>query len=174
MVKKSFLIKSHSMKLNIIILLVATISTGLMAGLFFIWTNTIKPGIGKLSDPVYLESFQSMNKVILNPTFLALFMGSMLFLIMSTVLNYNNSSIVFKLILLSTLIYFFGTFLMTIVGNVPLNNLLEKTDLSTLSLENAKQLRSAIENKWNSFNLIRTITSSISFALLLIALIKIK
>lgn len=162
------------MKLNIIILLLATFSTGLMAGLFFIWTNTIKPGIGKLPDLVYLESFQSMNKVILNPTFQGLFVAAMLCMLISIGLNYNNFNVVFKLLLMSSVIYFFGAFLITFFGNIPLNNILENADLNTITLEDAKQLRSIIESKWNNFNLIRTITSSISFALLLIALVKIK
>jgi len=54
------------------------------------------------------------------------------------------------------------------MGNIPLNNLLHKNDLGDFSLENALNLRNRIETKWNDFNLVRTITSSISFILLIV------
>ena len=37
------------MKIEIIILASAILSTGLMSGVFFTWSNAVKPGIGKLS-----------------------------------------------------------------------------------------------------------------------------
>jgi uncharacterized membrane protein len=67
-----------------------------------------------------------------------------------------------------------GVFLVTIVGNIPLNELLENTDLEKISLTELGDLREKIENKWNSFNLIRTISSFISFLLLVICLFFIK
>ena len=54
------------MKTETIILASAILLTGLMAGIFFTWSNAVKPGIGKLSDLEYLRSLQSMNRVILN------------------------------------------------------------------------------------------------------------
>ena len=57
------------MKIEIIILAFAILSTGLMAGIFFTWSNAVKPGIGKLSDKEYLKALQSMNRVILNIPF---------------------------------------------------------------------------------------------------------
>ena len=67
------------MDLEIFILATATCFTGLMAGIFFTWTNAVKPGISKLRDLEYLKSFQSMNRVILNIPFKLLFIGAILF-----------------------------------------------------------------------------------------------
>ena len=66
------------MKTGSIILLLAILLTGLMAGIFFTWSNAVKPGIGKLSDIEYLKALQSMNRVILNNTFKFIFAGSIL------------------------------------------------------------------------------------------------
>jgi uncharacterized membrane protein len=55
-------------------------------------------------------------------------------------------------------------------GNVPLNEMLDKLDLSTVSAEDAKAIRTQFEAKWNSFHLVRTATSAISLTLLSIAL----
>ena len=43
--------------------------TGLTAGLCFTWTNAVTPGIGRLDDLGYLQSFQEMNRAISNPLF---------------------------------------------------------------------------------------------------------
>ena len=43
----------HTMKTETIILALAILLTGLMAGIFFTWSNAVKPGIGKLSDIEY-------------------------------------------------------------------------------------------------------------------------
>ncbi len=49
---------------------------------------------------------------------------------MATVFNYNlSSSLVFSLLLIATVIYLAGTFIITIVRNIPLNKVLDKTDL---------------------------------------------
>ena len=66
------------MRTEIIILILAILFTGLMAGIFFTWSNAVKPGIGKLSDIEYLRAFQSMNRVILNNTFKLIFIGAVL------------------------------------------------------------------------------------------------
>ena len=61
------------MKSETIILALAILLTGLMAGIFFTWSNAVKPGIGKLSDIEYLRALQSMNRVILNNAFKIIF-----------------------------------------------------------------------------------------------------
>jgi len=66
------------MKTETIILALAILFTGLMAGIFFTWSNTVKPGIGKLGDLEYLRTFQSMNRVILNNTFKIIFSGAII------------------------------------------------------------------------------------------------
>ena len=157
------------MSIQIITLFLATMSTGLMAGIFFTWTNAVTPGIGKLKDIEYLRALQSMNRVILNPAFYSVFICPVLALPLAAVLNYNSEpSLVFKLLLVASIIYLAGSFMITILGNIPLNNLLDSNDLEHFSEEEARNLRHEIETKWNNFNLIRTITSAIAFILLLI------
>ena len=153
-----------------IILFLAALSTGLMAGIFFTWTNAVTPGIGRLSDIEYLNALQSMNRVILNPAFYLVFFGAVLLIPLSAALNFrSDSNTIFWLLITSAVIYWIGSFFVTVFGNIPLNNLLDKTNLNVISPEDAKNLRSSIETKWNNFNLIRTITSVISFMILIIS-----
>ena len=57
------------------------------------------------------------------------------------------------------------------LGNIPLNELLDKTSLGSISLEEGKALRTSIEVKWNNLNLIRSISSGVSFVLLVVSFI---
>jgi len=69
------------------------------------------------------------------------------------------------------IIYGVGAFIVTIIGNIPLNELLDKTSLESISLDELKTLRKSIEVKWNNFNLIRSISSLVSFILLILSIL---
>lgn len=153
---------------KIIVLLFTTLLTGLLAGIFFTWSNAITPGIGRLDDINYLRAFQNMNRTIVNPLFLVIIMGPLFLSFATAYLYKSNHLYIFWLLLIAAILYFVGVFLVTIMGNIPLNNLLDKTDLTNISLENARSLRDQFELKWNNLHLVRTITSVLSFFLLII------
>tara|TARA_R110002073_G_scaffold128999_3_gene275119 strand:- start:81854 stop:82354 length:501 start_codon:yes stop_codon:yes gene_type:complete len=144
--------------------------TGLSAGLCFTWSNAITSGIGRLTDLGFLQSFQQMNRTIINPTFIIVFFGPFLLGLINLYLFRNTPVSFFWLFTSAIAIYFFGVVLVTIFGNVPLNELLDKTDLSSASLEELRELRDRFEVKWNQLHLIRTVTSIASFILLIICL----
>ncbi|MCC9071077.1 DUF1772 domain-containing protein [Flavobacterium sp. F-65] len=151
-----------------IVLLLTTLLTGLLAGIFFTWTNAVTPGIGHLDDINYLRAFQNMNRSIVNPLFLIVFLGPVLLSFVTVYLYKSNHHYILWLLLLAAIIYLIGVFLITIMGNIPLNSLLDKTDLTNITLEDAKSLRDQFEVKWNFLHLIRTITATLSFLLLII------
>lgn len=155
--------------------MLATLSTGMMAGIFFTWTNAVTPGIGKLNDIEYLNALQSMNRAILNPAFKGAFLAPLILIPITTVLHYKiNPSHIFWTLLAAIFLYGIGSLGVTVLGNIPLNNLLDNTNLENTSLARAKNLREAIEFKWNRFNLIRTLSSIGAFVLLLLACLQIK
>ena len=151
-------------------LVLTVLFTGLSAGLCFTWSNTVTPGLGRLDDLVYLQSFQQMNRTILNPMFFVVFFGPFFLNLVNIYLFKSNSSNLFWLLILAGVFYFFGVLLVTVFGNVPLNEMLDKTDLSIASNDELRQLREKFEVKWNRLHSIRTITSIISFLLLIIGL----
>lgn len=151
------------------VLFLATLLTGLLAGVFFTWTNAITPGIGRLNDLGYLQAFQQMNKTILNPLFYVVIIGPLILTFVVSYLYKASHRYVFRLLLASAIIYFSGVFLITKFGNIPLNEMLDNTKLTDISLGDAKNLRNRFENNWNNLHLIRTISSSTSFFLLILA-----
>ena len=155
------------MRTQIIILILAILFTGLMAGIFFTWSNAVKPGIGKLSDIEYLRAFQSMNRAILNNTFKLIFIGAVLATALVPFFYFHlYPSNIFWLLVSAFIVYWVGAFGITVFGNIPLNEILDKTTLETLSLEELKSLRTSIELRWNNLNLLRTISSLLTFSLL--------
>lgn len=151
-----------------IIVVLATLLTGLTAGLCFTWNNAVTPGIGQLADIGYLRSFQEMNRSIINPTFILVFFGPVFLQIANIFLFRTSSSAIIWMVVASAVLYIIGVVLVTIFGNVPLNELLDKTDLMQASAEELKLLRDKFEIKWNRLHLIRTITATLSFLILLI------
>ncbi len=153
--------------------IIAVLLTGLVAGLFYSYANSVTGGLGKLSDKEYLMAFQSINRAILNVWFFVGFMGGLVVLPVATWLSYNEGiNFSFCLLLSATLIYVVGVFGVTIFGNVPLNNILEKFDINAASHQELLSLREKFEASWNKWNLIRTVAAVLSFFLVILSILK--
>ncbi|WP_449398322.1 chryseobasin maturation helper ChrI [Chryseobacterium wanjuense] len=153
-----------------ILLIITTTVTALIAGLFYAYSCSVVLGLGKLSDTEYLKSMQSINREILNPVFFMSFMGTAFLLPISTFL-YRGQNPAFILLLLATLAYLIGVFGVTMFGNVPLNDQLDKFDIVNSSAEAIKEMRDKFERKWNFLNNIRTVFSVITIVLAVCACI---
>lgn len=155
-----------SVKLSILVL--ATLLTGLSAGLCFTWTNAVTTGLARLDDISYLGAFQQMNRSILNPSFFLVFFGPVLVLAGSSILYRTSSPQIVWMLITATVIYFLGVALVTIFGNVPINEILDKTDLTQIGIEDMADLRAQFEKRWVKLHLIRTYASGFSFLLLIL------
>ncbi|MBW2936787.1 DUF1772 domain-containing protein [Aureisphaera sp. CAU 1614] len=156
---------------KIIVLMLSILFTGLTAGLCFTWSNAITPGIGRLDDLGFLQSFQAMNRAIINPSFLIVFLGPVLLLFINAFLHRHAHPTTFWSFMVAAILFFFGVGLITVFKNVPLNEVLDKTVLENLSVVELKELRTKFEQPWNRWHIQRTIASFTSFCLLLIGFI---
>jgi uncharacterized membrane protein len=52
-------------------LLGATMTMGLAAGVFALYAHTIMPGLKKTDDRTFVAAFQSLDRAIINPWFMA-------------------------------------------------------------------------------------------------------
>lgn len=147
-----------------ILLIVTATLTALIAGLFYAYSCSVVLGLGKLSDMEYLKSMQSINREILNPLFFMSFMGTVFLLPVSTFI-YRSQNQVFLLLLLATFAYLIGVFGVTVAGNVPLNDQLDKFDIANSTSQAIKEMRDKFENRWNFLNNIRTVSSVITIVL---------
>jgi len=147
---------------------ITVLLNALSTGFFFAWSVSVILGTKKVGHVTYLETMQNINREILNPVFFIVFFGSLIALVISTYLQFNNKT-VFVLVLASTIIYLIGTFGVTAFGNVPLNNELEALNITKLNLMELNNFRIYYESAWNHYHGIRTISSMVSFILLLIS-----
>ena len=152
------------------ILLLTATSTALIAGLFYGFSCAVNPGLGKLSDKGYLAAMQSINREIQNIAFLASFMGTLLLLPLSTWLLYRAGAMhSFWSLLAATFIYAIGVFGLTMFGNVPLNQMLDKFNLAAASAEDMVRQRERFEQPWNRLHQIRTIAAIVSIIMVILA-----
>jgi uncharacterized membrane protein len=161
------------MTTGILFQIAAILLTGLIAGLFYSYDCSVIKGLGNLSDAEYLSAFQSINRAILNPYFFISFMGSLLVLPIAAWLNYKEGGTTScYLLIAATFVYVIGTFGVTILGNVPLNNFVDRFDITTSSPADIKALRQKFETSWNMLNHIRTYANILSFLLTILSLVK--
>lgn len=152
-------------------LVITIVFTGLTAGLCFTWGNAVTPGIGQLSDKGFLEAFQQMNRSIINPTFALVFFGPFFGHLINVYAHRSTIDKSFWLFVAAAALYIGGLVLVTLLKNVPLNEILDKTDLVLASAEELKDLRKLFEKPWNRWHNIRTITSTASFTLAIFGLL---
>ncbi len=148
------------------VLFVTVLLNALSTGFFFAWSVSVILGTKKVGDFTYLESMQSINREILNPVFFIVFFGSLISLFSNAILQYSYKPM-FWFMAASAVVYLVGTFGVTAFGNVPLNNELEALNLKELSVTELKNFRDYYESMWNRYHTLRTVSSLISFVLLI-------
>lgn len=160
------------MNLTTFILALAATTVALVAGLFYGYSCSVNPGLGRLPDAEYIAAMQSINRAILNPAFFISFMGSFFLLPLAAYLHRAPAgSPVFLLLCTSAIIYITGAFGTTIFGNVPLNEMLERFDLASASAEEITRTRTRFEGLWNALHQVRTIAVVASLILVIVACI---
>ena len=57
----------------------ATLTTGLMAGLYYAYAISVMLGLSRTDDRTFLSAMQQINVAILNPWFFVSFLGALVF-----------------------------------------------------------------------------------------------
>ncbi len=149
-----------------IVLLFSILTSGLISGFFYAYSCSVNPGLGRLTDAGYLRAMQSINRAVLNPIFFITFIGTLVLLPVATWLEFRLVGATDRCywLLTGSLLYFFGVFLITVMGNVPLNDALDKLNIDEATADDLKRQRKAFEHRWNRLHLIRTIANILAFA----------
>jgi uncharacterized membrane protein len=145
----------------------ATLTTGLVAGVYYAYTVSVNLGLAAQPDASYIATMQAINERIENPLFFASFFGAALFSLAALAAHYSRRprSGRFWLIALACVLSIGGCFLLTAFVNVPMNEELARvaSDVSTGELSRA---RAAYEGPWNFWNGVRTVFSFLAFLVL--------
>ena len=107
----------------------AALGSGLMAGLFFVFSAFMMTALARLGAPQGIAAMQSVNVAILNPLFLIVFMGTaVLSLVTAVGAIWNWSATGSGWMLAGSLLYLVGIMAVTMLFNVPLNDALAAVD----------------------------------------------
>ena len=151
-----------------VLIFVAALGCGLMAGLFFAFSVSVMKALARLPQAEGIAAMQSINVAILNPVFLVVFLGTTLACILVTIVslvNWHTPGAIYLLV--GGVFYLIGSLLVTIVFNVPMNDALAST---TPSAAEGTTLWSSYLASWTAWNHVRTAASLAAAALLSIGL----
>jgi uncharacterized membrane protein len=155
--------------LRLVALMAATISMGLMAGVFALYAHTIMPGLARTDDRTFVGAFQSMDRAIINPWFIGGgFLGALVLTLVAAVAHLGQDGLPW---IAAALVLYLIAFVITIAINVPLNDGLKAAGDPDRIADLAAARRSFNEARWRSWNLVRVLTSTVAFGLLAWALV---
>ena len=152
-------------------LITATLATGLMAGVFGLYANTIMPGLGRTDDRTFVGAFQSIDKAIINPLFLAIFFGALLFTGLAAALHLGRPERSVLPWILAALLLYLTALVVTIVVAVPLNDALKAAGDADRIPDLAAVRERFNEAKWIRWNVFRAVLSAAAFGCLAWALV---
>ena len=147
--------------------LFAVLGCGLIAGVFFAFSTFVMNALARLPPAQGIAAMQSINITAINPLFMVALFGTAaacIFLAGSALLKWHQPSAVY--LLLGSLLYLVGTVLVTIVFNVPLNEVLAK--VKSDSTDSATVWVSYLTN-WTFWNHVRTVAAFAAAALFALA-----
>lgn len=156
-----------------IILFLALLLSGMVAGMLFTFAVVVMPGIKNLNDHDYLQAFKAIDRVIQNgqPLFMTVWLGSLVVLVAAAILGFwQPDGFTRALLVVAAAIHLLGVQLPTGTVNVPLNNLLQRQELDSMAQTELHQLRSDFEPRWVRWNTIRTILAILAIAPLFVVI----
>jgi uncharacterized membrane protein len=146
--------------------LVCCLGSGLMAGLFFVFSVCVMRALRSLPPACGIAAMQSINVVIVNPIFLSVFLGTAALCVPAMILSFvrRDSGDLWATVAGSAL-YLVGVLFVTMRFNVPLNNALARVSPQS---GDAAPVWSHYLSRWTAWNHVRAVAAlaaTLSFAL---------
>jgi uncharacterized membrane protein len=150
--------------LRFVSLMLATLSMGLVAGVFGLYAHTVMPGLARTDDRTFVGAFQSMDRAIINPWFIGgEFVGALLCTLVAAVAHVGEAALPW---IAAALVLYVVTFIITIAVNVPLNDRIKTAGVPD-SIADLGTVRAQFdEARWVRWNLVRVCASTLAFGLL--------
>jgi uncharacterized membrane protein len=138
----------------------AATGAGLIAGLFFFCSVVLMPALARIPGPAGIAAMQAVNVVIIRALFLVVFLGTAAAVLALAVLEPR------PLYLVAAAAYLVGVIGVTAAFNIPLNDALDR--VAADSVEGERLWRHYL-SRWTAWNHVRTITSTVATAALVLA-----
>ena len=153
----------------LLLILLAAIGCGLVAGTFFAFSSFVMTALGRIPAAQGIAAMQSINITVINPGFMLAFFGTALLCLALAGLSFFSwDQPGSKLIVLASLLYLLGCTGVTMAFNVPLNDLLAA---ARPDAPEAHAFWSRYLREWTLWNHVRTLAPAASAVLYTLALL---
>ena len=148
--------------------ILAAIGSGLMAGLFFAFSNSVMPALARMPVPQGVAAMNHVNAIIQNPLFFVAFFGPALVGLVLTGAALLGLTARPGWLVAGALLHLIGNIAITVAVNVPLNNALAATAADPVA---SAQTWAAYLDRWVWWNHVRAIACTGAMAAFIVALI---
>jgi uncharacterized membrane protein len=146
----------------------AALGCGVVGGVFFAFSTFVMNGLARLPVPHGIAAMRSINETAVRPLFMSALFGTAavcLALGATGVANWGEDRA--ALLMVGSGLYLAGNVVVTVVGNVPLNDSLATADPDG---EDAPGRWKSYIRVWSRWNHVRTITAVSASAMFVVAL----
>ncbi|CAG6396228.1 Uncharacterized membrane protein [Actinacidiphila cocklensis] len=145
--------------LRSLVLLAATLVTGLMAGLYFAFSVAVMPGLARAGDRTFIETMQRVNVAILNGWFTLAFGGALVLGVVAAVLHRGGEGRPALPWIIAGVALYAASLVITMGFNVPLNNRLAGAGAPG-RIHDPAAVRAQFESAWVHWNIARTLVTT--------------
>ncbi len=149
--------------MNVLIPLVwitALLGSALVGGIFFAFSSFIMKALAAVPSAEGIGAMQSINVVVINPSFLGAFFGTAVLSLVAVGLALAGWGLPSASFFLGgAIFYFVGTFLVTMIGNVPLN---DELDAVSATDPGARVVWEHYLGRWTMWNHVRTAAAMVA------------
>lgn len=148
----------------------ATLGSALVGGIFFAFSSFVMKALSRLPSAEGIAAMQSINVVVLNLSFLGVFIGTAVLSLGAAGLalaGWGSPSAPF--LLAGAVFYLAGTFLVTGLGNVPLNDQLASVSATD---PGAADGWTRYLDRWTTWNHVRTVAATAAALLYCLGLMR--
>jgi uncharacterized membrane protein len=145
--------------LALVLTVLTLLLAGAMAGFFYAYSMSVMWALDATDPKIAIASMQSINIVVRNAVFFPAFFGTpVVALVAAGLWRAQGVHDVALLLALAAIAYLVGTFLVTIVLNVPMNEGLARATIPA-EIEAARTIWESYSTPWTLWNHIRTAAS---------------
>ena len=154
--------------LRAVTLIGATMTMGLVGGVFALYAHTIMPGLHSADDRTFVGAFQSIDRAIVNPWFMSTaFLGALVLTSAAAISNRGTPSLPW---VVAALVLYLIAVVITMAVNVPLNDAIKAAgDPAKIDVAHVRERFH--ESRWAAWNLVRVAVTIPAFGLLAWALV---
>lgn len=149
----------------------AAVAMGLMAGVFYLYAHTILPGLGRTDDRTFVGAFQSIDRAIINPWFVPVFLGTLVLTGLAGILRVGDDRGPVLSWIVAAFFLYLAAVLITFRIHVPLNDAIKAAGDPDRATDLEAVRRRFDETRWSRWNIVRAIGTTAASVSLAIALL---